>query len=154
MSSLLKTGIEPNRLEIEVTESVFLMQDEKLLGDLHKLHEIGVSLALDDFGTGYASLGYLQKLPFSKIKLDKSFVSDIETNRQSSEIAVAIASLCSNLGLKTTAEGIETELQRELIRAAGYTFGQGYLFAKPMPNHAFIASETEAQELEHKVAIQ
>lgn len=121
MGSLLKAGLGPERLEIEVTESVFLMQDEKLLGDLHKLRKIGVSLALDDFGTGYASLGYLQKLPFSKIKLDKSFVSDIETNRQSSEIAVAISSLCSNLGLKTTAEGIETELQRDLIRAAGYT---------------------------------
>jgi len=144
MGSLLKAGLGPERLEIEVTESVFLMEDEKLLCDLHRLREIGVSLALDDFGTGYASLGYLQKLPFSKVKLDKSFVSDIETNRQSGEIAVAIASLCRNLGLKTTAEGIETETQRTLITAAGYTFGQGYLFAKPMPNDALIASEAKA----------
>lgn len=145
MGSLLKAGLGPDRLEIEVTESVFLMHDERLLGDLHKLQQIGVSLALDDFGTGYASLGYLQKLPFSKVKLDKSFVSDIETNHQSAEIAVAIASLCRNLGLKTTAEGIETETQRTLITAAGYTFGQGYLFAKPMPNDALIASEAEAR---------
>jgi diguanylate cyclase (GGDEF)-like protein/PAS domain S-box-containing protein len=145
MGSLLKAGLGPDRLEIEVTESVFLMHDERLLGDLHKLQQIGVSLALDDFGTGYASLGYLQKLPFSKVKLDKSFVSDIETNHQSAEIAVAIASLCRNLGLRTTAEGIETETQRTLITAAGYTFGQGYLFAKPMPNDALIASEAEAR---------
>lgn len=144
MGSLLKAGLGPDRLELEVTESVFLMHDERLLGDLHKLQQIGVSLALDDFGTGYASLGYLQKLPFSKIKLDKSFVSDIETNRQSGEIAVAIASLCRNLGLKTTAEGIETETQRTLLTAAGYTFGQGYLFGKPMSNDALIASEAEA----------
>ncbi len=152
MASLLKAGLGPERLEIEVTESVFLMQDEKLLCDLHRLHEIGVSLALDDFGTGYASLGYLQKLPFSKVKLDKSFVSDIETNNQSSEIAVAMALLCRNLGLKTTAEGIETENQRILLKTAGYTYGQGYLFAKPMPSDAFIASEMEAQGLMIKVS--
>jgi diguanylate cyclase (GGDEF)-like protein/PAS domain S-box-containing protein len=148
MGSLRKAGLGPERLEIEVTESVFLMHDQKLLKDLHKLHETGVSLALDDFGTGYASLSYLQKLPFSKVKLDKSFVSDIETNTQSSEIAVAIASLCRNLVLQTTAEGIETETQRVLITAAGYTCGQGYLFAKPMANEALVASEMKVQELQ------
>lgn len=147
IENLMETGLAPERLEIEVTESVFLTNDGKLLGDLHKLHKIGVKLALDDFGTGYASLGYLQKLPFTKIKLDRSFVSDIGTNQQSAEIALAIATLCRNLGLETTAEGIETNMQRDLIRDAGYTYGQGYLFAKPVPNDVFIASETEGLAL-------
>jgi EAL domain-containing protein (putative c-di-GMP-specific phosphodiesterase class I) len=116
-----------------VTESIFLRNDETILADLHHLDSLGVRLALDDFGTGYSSLGYLQKLPFKKIKIDKSFIDHLSHDAQSAAVVCAVASLARALDMETTAEGIETETQAQLVLAAGCTQGQGYHFCRPVP---------------------
>lgn len=134
--SLLRSDLSSHRLEIEVTESVFLKKDDALLADLRQLHELGIRLALDDFGTGYASLGYLQKLPFDRIKIDKSFIAGIGANDQSAAIVCAVVNLARSLGMETTAEGVETEEQASLLRAAGCTVAQGFLLSRPVPNDA------------------
>jgi diguanylate cyclase (GGDEF)-like protein/PAS domain S-box-containing protein len=141
--ALLRSGLPSHRLEIEVTETVFLKKDDTLLADLRQLHDLGVRLALDDFGTGYASLGYLQKLPFDTIKIDKSFIEDIGTNDQSAAIVRAIVNLAHALSLDTTAEGVETEEQATLLRAVGCSIGQGYLFSRPVPDAELFASPGE-----------
>ena len=132
--ALDRSGLPPHRLELEVTESIFLRQDELLLSELHQIHSLGVRLALDDFGTGYSSLGYLQKLPFDKIKIDKSFVADIQSSSHSAAIVCAVANLAFALNITTTAEGIETEEQAQLLTAAGCTHAQGFLFGRPAPD--------------------
>ncbi|WP_296577921.1 EAL domain-containing protein [Phreatobacter sp.] len=131
--ALLQTNLHAHRLEIEMTESVFMNKDDTLLRDILQLHDLGVRLALDDFGTGYSSLGYLHKLPFDKIKIDKSFIADIATSAQSAAIICAIVNLARSLGIETTAEGIETEEQASLVLAAGCAIGQGFLFSPPVP---------------------
>ena len=132
--ALLDANLAPHRLELEVTESIFLRNDDALLSDLHQLHDIGIRLALDDFGTGYSSLGYLRKLPFDKIKIDKSFVHDLGTDAQSAAIICAVANLARSLDMDTTAEGVETEEQAQLVAAAGCTLAQGYYFGHPVPS--------------------
>lgn len=132
-TALSRSGLPANRLELEVTESIFLRNDETILADLHHLDSLGVRLALDDFGTGYSSLGYLQKLPFKKIKIDKSFIDHLSHDAQSAAVVCAVASLARGLDMETTAEGIETETQAQLVLAAGCTQGQGYHFGRPMP---------------------
>ncbi len=145
-NALSSSKLPPHRLEIELTESVFLQKDDEQLTDLHKLHDLGVRLALDHFGIGYASLGYLRKLPLDKIKIDKSFVADILTNVHSAAIVHAVVSLAHSLGIETTAEGIETEAQATLIRASACTNGQGFFFGRPLStqdpivNHGKVAS--------------
>jgi predicted signal transduction protein with EAL and GGDEF domain len=136
--ALAQSGLPANRVEIEVTETIFLRNDEALLADLHQLHALGVRLALDDFGTGYSSLGYLRKLPFGKIKIDRSFISDLGHDVQSAAVVCAVANLASSLFIETTAEGVETEDQARLVATAGCTHGQGYLFGRPMPNASLI----------------
>lgn len=138
-AALLKAKIPASRLEIEVTESIFVRDDDALLGDLRRLHEIGVRLALDDFGTGYASLGYLQKLPFDRLKIDRSFVSGLPTNEKSAAIVRAVVNLGHSLGIQITAEGVETEDQVTFLRECGCEVGQGYLFAKPVPSTALFS---------------
>lgn len=145
--SLLRSDLSSHRLEIEVTESVFLKKDDAMLADLRQLHELGIRLALDDFGTGYASLGYLQKLPFDRIKIDKSFIAGIGASDHSAAIVCAVVNLARSLGMETTAEGVETEEQASLLRAAGCTIAQGFLFSRPVPNSALFpetAGETPA----------
>lgn len=136
---LAKYDLKASQLEIEVTETVLLSDDPELLKDLISLHELGVKLALDDFGTGYASLSYLQRLPFDKIKLDRSFVDTI--GREDSALAIirSTAQLARDLGMESVAEGVETTEQIEAIRSAGYSIGQGYYFGKPMPAGEFEA---------------
>jgi EAL domain-containing protein (putative c-di-GMP-specific phosphodiesterase class I) len=97
------------------------------------LRALGVRISMDDFGTGYSSLSYLRSFPFDKIKIDRSFIKDIERNRDSASIIRAIASLGASLGIETTAEGIETTEQMELVRRAGCTEMQGYLVSRPVP---------------------
>jgi diguanylate cyclase (GGDEF)-like protein len=130
---LVETGLPAKRLELEITESLLLEHNDKNIGILHELRDLGVSIALDDFGTGYSSLSYLRIFPFSKIKIDKSFVSEMSRMDVCAAIVCAVANLGRSLDIVTTAEGVETKDQLELLRAAGCTQAQGYLFGRPCP---------------------
>ncbi|MFV0643032.1 MAG: EAL domain-containing protein [Sphingomonadaceae bacterium] len=133
-SALAQSGITPSRLELEITESVFLQDDANVDRVFAALKGIGVRLALDDFGTGYSSLGYLKKAPFDKIKIDQSFVrgATIEGSRNGAIIA-SIVSLAQALGMDTTAEGVETFDELDLVRMHGCSHIQGYIYDKPLP---------------------
>jgi diguanylate cyclase (GGDEF)-like protein/PAS domain S-box-containing protein len=130
---LASAGLSAHRLELEVTESILLQESENNLRVLYQLRALGVRIAMDDFGTGYSSLSYLRRFPFDKIKLDRSFVSDMAGDPECAAIIRAIAGLAEGLHMTTTAEGVETQEQLERLRAEGYTEGQGYLFSRPLP---------------------
>jgi diguanylate cyclase (GGDEF)-like protein len=130
-SILAETGLPAKRLELEITESVLLQRSETNIGILHELRDLGVAVALDDFGTGYSSLTHLRIFPFDKIKIDRSFVSEMSRMHVCAAIVSAVANLGRSLDIVTTAEGVETEEQLELLRAAGCTQAQGYLFGRP-----------------------
>ena len=132
MQALALSRLPPNRLEIEITESVFLDGSDQILKLLHSLRSIGVRVALDDFGTGYSSLSYLQSFPFDKIKIDRSFIENILTRPGASAIVAAITELAHALGMETTAEGVEDNAQLAELRSRGCSSVQGFLFAKPM----------------------
>lgn len=125
------SGLPASRLELEITETVLLRDTDSTLATLHRLHALGVKITLDDFGTGYSSLGYLQRFPFDRIKIDKSFVQSLGERRESDAIVKSIITLCQALHMATTAEGIETEEQAASLLAAGCDEGQGYLFGRP-----------------------
>jgi EAL domain-containing protein (putative c-di-GMP-specific phosphodiesterase class I) len=131
-SAMQAAGLPPSRLELEITESVLLADNSATLEALHKLRRLGVRIAMDDFGTGYSSLSYLRSFPFDKIKIDRSFVRDLEGNAESAAIVRAILGLGRTLGLATTAEGVETESQLDYIRAQGCDQAQGYLVSRPL----------------------
>jgi diguanylate cyclase (GGDEF)-like protein len=131
--ALANSGLSPQRLELEITESVLLEDNEMTLSLLHQLHSLGVSIALDDFGTGYSSLSYLRSFPLDKIKIDQSFIRDLSEHPDSLAIVQSITRLGTSLGMQTTAEGVETKEQLEQLRAAGCTHGQGYYFGRPQP---------------------
>jgi diguanylate cyclase (GGDEF)-like protein/PAS domain S-box-containing protein len=132
-SALAASGLPPSRLEIEITEAVLIRDDEAALAILHQLRAIGVRIALDDFGTGYSSLSYLKRFPFDKIKIDRCFVSDIAEIDGSSAIVQAVVNIAAARNMTTTAEGVETLEQKELLRALGCTEMQGYLFSAAKP---------------------
>ena len=127
-AALTAAGLSAARLEIEITETVLIEDDTAVLAELRALHGLGVRVALDDFGTGYASLGYLRRFPFDKIKLDRSFVRDIAEAADARAIALAVAGLGRSLGIATLAEGVETAAQRDLLHAEGFAEAQGYFF--------------------------
>ena len=129
VAALAASGLSARRLELEITEAVLIRDDEAALAILHQLRAIGVRIALDDFGTGYSSLSYLQRFPFDKIKIDRCFVSDIASPNGSSSIVRAVVSIAAARNMTTTAEGVETEEQRRLLRTFGCTELQGYLFS-------------------------
>ena len=131
-NALATSGLPPHRLEIEITEAVLIHDDETALTILHQLRAIGVRIALDDFGTGFSSLSYLKRFPFDKIKIDRCFVSDIEVDG-SAAIVQAVVNIAASRNMTTTAEGVETESQREILRRLGCTQMQGYLFSAPKP---------------------
>jgi diguanylate cyclase (GGDEF)-like protein len=131
--ALAATGLAADRLELEITEAVLIRDDESALAMLHQLRAIGVRIALDDFGTGYSSLSYLQRFPFDKIKIDRSFVNDIAEPDGSACIVQAVVNIAAARHMTTTVEGVETTLQQELLRALGCTEMQGYLFSQPKP---------------------
>lgn len=133
VGALSASGLPPTRLEIEITETVLLQNRETTLAALHQLRALGIRIAMDDFGTGYSSLTYLQSFPFDKIKIDRSFVKDIDRNTGSLNIVRAVAALASGLGMTATAEGVETHGQLAQIVAAGCNEMQGYLFSQPLP---------------------
>ena len=131
-SALLDSGLSPNRLELEITESILLQRDSGNLAILHQLQALGAAIVLDDFGTGFSSLSYIRAFPFNKIKIDKSFVDELATRADCAAIVCAITSLGRSLRIDTTAEGVETREQFELVRAAGCTQAQGFLFSRPV----------------------
>ena len=128
-AALDRSSLAPHRLELEITESVLLQNSEATLAVLHELRAFGVRISLDDFGTGYSSLSYLRSFPFDKIKIDRSFVTELATRDDSMAIVRAVTGLGKSLGIVTTAEGVETEAQFELLRREGCTQVQGYLFS-------------------------
>jgi diguanylate cyclase (GGDEF)-like protein/PAS domain S-box-containing protein len=135
INALASSGLPPERLELEITETTLLQDSEATLAMLYQLREVGVSIAMDDFGTGYSSLSYLQSFPFDRIKIDRSFIKDITDGVGSLNIVRAVAALAKGLGMETTAEGVETELQREKVASEGCTEMQGFLFSQPRPAH-------------------
>jgi diguanylate cyclase (GGDEF)-like protein len=132
-SALTAAALAPSRLELEITETVLLQDSEATLGMLHRLRALGVRISMDDFGTGYSSLSYLRSFPFDKIKIDRSFITDIAHSDQSQAIVQAVTSLGQTLGMATTAEGVETSEQLEHLRAQGCTEVQGYFFSPAKP---------------------
>jgi predicted signal transduction protein with EAL and GGDEF domain len=132
-NALATTGLPANRLELEITEAVLIRDDETALTMLQHLRAIGVRIALDDFGTGYSSLSYLQRFPFDKIKIDRCFVNDIAEAEGSSSIVQAVINIARARNMTTTAEGVETERQREILHSFGCTEMQGYLFSRARP---------------------
>jgi EAL domain-containing protein (putative c-di-GMP-specific phosphodiesterase class I) len=129
---LAESGLAPSALMLELTESVLIRRDERIHADLSELKAIGVQLAIDDFGTGYSSLSYLRELPFDVLKIDKSFIEGIGTSQQRLALVEGIISIAGTLHLSVIAEGIEAELQRELLVSMGCQYGQGYLLAMPV----------------------
>lgn len=130
---LAETGLDPARLELEITETALLANDNRNLGTLKSLKALGVRIVLDDFGTGYSSLSHLRLFPLDKVKIDRSFVRDMTAHSDSAAIVTAIAALAAELGMTTTAEGIETPDQLDAVDRAGCTEAQGYMLGKPKP---------------------
>jgi EAL domain-containing protein (putative c-di-GMP-specific phosphodiesterase class I) len=128
---LRDTGLEPSRLDLEVTESLLLRDVESTLRILRQLKALGVKISMDDFGTGYSSLANLRSFPFDKIKIDKSFVGELDRDEDSAAIVRAVLALGASLGMKTCAEGVETWPQLEHLRTEGCDEVQGYLYSKP-----------------------
>ena len=126
-------GITPRKLEVEITEGVFIDNKDEVLGILNQIRKMGIGISLDDFGTGYSSLSYLQKLPITTLKIDKSFISNIEKNGTEANITNSIVSMVSKMGLDTIAEGVEKEEQLEILKKIKCQTVQGFLKGKPMP---------------------
>jgi diguanylate cyclase (GGDEF)-like protein len=131
---LHQTGLDPQYLELEVTEGITLKVDDGV-STLNKLKEIGVKIAIDDFGTGYSSLKYIQKLPISALKIDQSFIKDINSNKNHQEITNSIIVMATSLNIDVTAEGIETREQLDYLKRMNCKFAQGYLISRPLPAH-------------------
>jgi EAL domain-containing protein (putative c-di-GMP-specific phosphodiesterase class I) len=135
-AALESSGLPATRLEIEITESLLMQDTGLILATLNRLHDVGVRIAMDDFGTGYSSLCYMRSFPFSRIKIDRSFIKDLSDENDSAAIVRAIADLAQNLRIDTTAEGVETREQQRIAKALGCTEMQGYLFSHPKPKAA------------------
>ncbi len=133
VSALAASGLSPNRLELEITESVLLQDGDATLAILNELRGLGVRISMDDFGTGYSSLSYLRKFPFDKIKIDQTFIFDMADHNDSLAIVRAVIAMGNGLGIATTAEGVETTEQFKQLKLEGCTEVQGYLFSPPRP---------------------
>jgi diguanylate cyclase (GGDEF)-like protein/PAS domain S-box-containing protein len=130
--ALAASGLAPNRLELEITEAVLMLNTDVTIATLHRLRDLGVHISMDDFGTGYSSLSYLRSFPFDKIKIDRSFIKGLGDGEESAAIVRAVAGLAQSLHMTTTAEGVETELQLDHVRSLGCTEMQGFLFSPPV----------------------
>ena len=130
---LCQSGLRPDRLELEITESALLQETEMVSQTLYMLRDLGVRIAMDDFGTGYSSLSYLQSFPFAKIKIDQTFIRGLNDTAGSGAIVRAVTALAGSLGMETVAEGVETSNQYDRVCAEGCSEVQGYLFSKPRP---------------------
>jgi EAL domain-containing protein (putative c-di-GMP-specific phosphodiesterase class I) len=129
--ALVRSGVAPERLVLEITEGVLIDNPEEMVRRMKELRGLGVRIALDDFGSGYSSLGYLQRFPFDKLKIDRSFVIPLGKSANAAVIVQAIVALGRALGVSIVVEGVETEEQRVLLRLAGCDEMQGFLFARP-----------------------
>jgi len=152
INALAISGLNANRLEFEITEAVLLQNSEKTMASLYQLRGLGARIALDDFGTGYSSLSYLRRFPFDKIKIDRSFITDLSGEGGSLAIVQAIMNLAFSLNMTTTAEGVETEEQLEVVRALGCTELQGYLFSAAKPAEEILRLLRERVDLLARVA--
>jgi diguanylate cyclase (GGDEF)-like protein len=148
LAALREAGLDPHRLELEVTESLFLDDDENTARFMEDLAAEGVRFALDDFGTGYSSLGYINKFPFKKIKVDRSFVSGPNIGKKSDAIIRAVAEMGATLDMDIVAEGLETIEQVQVVRNAGCTLGQGYYFSRAVPD--YLAAMLLSQERQNR----
>ena len=137
LCALVESGLDPERLELEITETSLLENQEAHLATIRQLKNLGISLALDDFGTGYSSVTYLTTFPFDKIKIDRTFTHGVLERRDYAAVVSSVLALAKGLDKVTTVEGIETEEQFEYMRAAGVELAQGYLFGKPVPISEF-----------------
>ena len=137
--ALAASGLAPGRLELEITEAILLDQAESTLTVLRQLQALGVRIAMDDFGTGYSSLSYLRKFPFDKIKIDQCFIQDLSLGGAASAIVRAVTGIADSFHMVTTAEGVETEEQRMIVKALGCTEMQGHLFSKAIPAAEILA---------------
>jgi len=133
MHAVRRAGIAPGLIELEITETVLMSDIRSVVSTLHELREAGFSLAVDDFGTGYSSLRYLQRFPVDTLKIDSSFVRDVETNGDSRAICTAIVALARSLRLGVVGEGVETEWQRRFLEREGCDVLQGFLVSRPIP---------------------
>ena len=133
LNALATSRLPANRVELKITEAVLMQNTETTLKTLHQLRSLGISISLDDFGTGYSSLSYLRSFPFDRIKIDRSFISGLGSNSESTAIVKAVTDLAESLSMTTTAEGVETQAQLDQVRELGCTDVQGYFFSKPVP---------------------
>ncbi|WP_052700323.1 putative bifunctional diguanylate cyclase/phosphodiesterase [Methylocucumis oryzae] len=137
LMALRQSGANPNRLKLELTESLIASDLDDIIRKMKALKQIGVSFSLDDFGTGFSSLNYLKKLPFDQLKIDQSFVKNILTDQNDAAIATIIIKLADSLGLQVIAEGVETQAQLDFLATSGCPYYQGYLFNRPCPVEEF-----------------
>jgi EAL domain-containing protein (putative c-di-GMP-specific phosphodiesterase class I) len=144
LAALRCSGLPPNALELELTESMMINAAGESLAALHELRSLGISIALDDFGTGYSSLGYLRRLPVDCLKIDRSFVSDLSADEGAERVLQAILGIATALQLRTVGEGIETAAQLEFLRRHGCLEGQGFLLANPLDTNALEALLAES----------
>jgi diguanylate cyclase (GGDEF)-like protein/PAS domain S-box-containing protein len=133
LCALVDSGLAPERLEVEITETALMTSDANYLSLMHRLKNLGVLITVDDFGTGYSSLSYLTMFPFDRIKIDRSFVQNLTKRADCAAIISAVLALGAGLDMKTVAEGVETQQQLQLLRSAGVDFVQGYMFGRPCP---------------------
>jgi len=137
LAVLDRTGADPRKLTLELTESLLMSNAEDTIAKMSSLKAAGVGFALDDFGTGYSSLSYLKRLPLDCLKIDRSFVLDVLTDPNDAAIAKTIVALAHSLGLSVIAEGVETEEQRDFLAGNGCHVYQGFLFSRPLPLEEF-----------------
>ncbi|RFC62195.1 EAL domain-containing protein [Fulvimarina endophytica] len=150
---LMKSGVSPSRVEFEVTETALMMNLDEALANIHRLKATGVRISLDDFGTGYSSLSQIQKLPLDKIKVDGSFVRDLETNDASRKIVSSVTALSRDLSLSCVVEGVETREQLDILQDIGCRLIQGYFYSKPMKEADVSAFLAEQYAIRHPVAV-
>jgi EAL domain-containing protein (putative c-di-GMP-specific phosphodiesterase class I) len=130
---LRETGLGPERLELEITETILMQESDSTIQTLHQLRDLGVRISMDDFGTGYSSLSYLRSFPLSKIKIDRAFVKDLGASEASDVIIRSVIDIARTLKMATTAEGVETKKQLDCLAELGCTEAQGYFLSKPVP---------------------
>lgn len=151
-TTLLETGLAADRLELEITEGVLIGDFDRAIAILRRLKALGVHIAMDDFGTGYSSLSYLQSFPFDKIKIDQSFISNVERNGQSAAIVRAVIGLGRGLNLPVVAEGVETSEQLDFLSREACDQVQGYLIGRPRPITDYLETIGRRAQVERPAA--
>ena len=135
---LEETGLSPEYLSLEITESVIMQDVKSTIAKLKQLHDMGISLSIDDFGTGYSSLSYLKLFPIDNLKIDRSFVFSITSDSTDAAISASVILLAHSMNLKVVAEGVETEEQLQVLREQGCDYVQGFLFSRPLSAEEFV----------------